>query len=258
MRPRESIKLSIVTAVYNRAATVQCAIESVTKQTYKNVEYIVIDGMSDDETPQIIEKHRSAITTAIREPDSGLYDALNKGIQHATGDVVGFLHADDLFYSPNVLTSVAAAFQDATVDAIYGDLVYVNSQDPDRVVRYWKAGEYQRSRFRSGWMPPHPAVYVRSDVYRRLGGYRTDWGSAADYECMLRLMYKGQIKVKYVPEIFTKMRVGGSSNATLSNRWKANQQDHLAWQANGLRPPMGLRLTKPLRKLAQYWRRPGS
>ncbi len=252
----DSIKLSVVTAVYNREATLGCAIDSVAGQTYHNLEYIVIDGMSNDQTPCIIQKYQHNITTAIREPDSGLYDALNKGIQHATGHVVGFLHADDMFYAPTVLASVARALQDPAVDAVYGDLVYVSAQDPQRIIRYWKAGKYDRARFRTGWMPPHPAVYIKTDVYRRLGGYRTDWGSAADYECMLRLMYKQQINVRYVPEIFTRMRVGGSSNASLTNRLKANHSDRQAWIANGLQPPAALRLTKPLRKLMQYWRRP--
>lgn len=232
------------------------AIESVRCQNYSDLEYITVDGMSDDGTEEVIRKNASAIARSVRESDTGIYDALNKGLNAATGDVVGFLHADDFLASGDVIQQVADRFQSGDFDAIYGDLVYVNADHPETVVRYWKSGEYRKDRFRLGWMPPHPTVYVRREAYEQYGVYRTDIGSQADYECLLRLMYRHSIRVGYIPEVLVKMRLGGESNVSLKNRLRANAGDRAAWTANGLKPPFGLRLTKPLSKLTQYFRKP--
>ncbi|MEM9410870.1 MAG: glycosyltransferase family 2 protein [Planctomycetota bacterium] len=252
----QRLNVSVVTAVYNRRETISQAMDSVASQTHEGIEYIVVDGQSTDGTSDIINQFSGVVDRAICEPDQGIYDALNKGINAATGDVVGFLHADDLFADNHVISRVAEKFSSGNFDAVYGDLVYVDVDDPNRIVRYWKSGEYNRRKFRRGWMPPHPTVYIRKEIYEQLGFYRIDWGSAADYECMIRLLYKHRIRVGYIPNIQVKMRVGGESNASIRNRLNANNSDRNAWQENGLKPPIGLRLTKPLSKIPQYWQRP--
>ncbi|TWU27158.1 PGL/p-HBAD biosynthesis glycosyltransferase [Novipirellula galeiformis] len=248
------MKISVITAVFNRESTLASTIDSVASQLATEHEHILVDGMSTDGTADVIAANKPRIATSIREPDDGIYDALNKGIRAATGDVVGFLHADDLFYSREALRRISDTFSREKVDAVYGDLVYVDAANPDRVIRYWKSGHFDARRFRRGWMPPHPTVYVRKSVYEKFGMYLTDFGSAADYEWIVRLMVHQQIRVGYIPEILVKMRVGGESNATLKNRITANRDDRRAWTANGLKPPWGLRLTKPLSKLPQFLR----
>ncbi|MCH2179371.1 MAG: glycosyltransferase [Mariniblastus sp.] len=250
------MKISVITAVHNSIDTIQSAIDSVRNQNQSPIEHVVIDGMSDDGTGAILEQNKNDLANLIREPDQGIYDALNKGIRAATGDIIGFLHADDLLASPKALSWVADKFQSGNFDAVYADLAYVDAEDPNRIVRYWKAGNYQRSKFRRGWMPPHPTVYVKKTIYERLGMYRINIGSGADYECLIRLLVKHEIKVGYIPEILVKMRVGGTSNASFKNRMAANRADRQAWVENDLKPPLGLRFTKPLSKLPQYWRRP--
>lgn len=253
--PSSTLKISVVTAVYNAERTILDAIDSIGLQEFKNVEHIVIDGESTDSTSSIL-KNCNSIDKLVCEKDEGIYDAMNKGIRAATGDVIGFLHADDLLADPQSLQAIADAFVDDSVQAVYGDLTYVVFDDPSRVIRYWKSRDFYRPNFLRGWMPPHPTFYVRREIYERYGLYRTDLGSAADYECMLRLLYRYQIQSKYIPQILVKMRVGGQSNASLKNRFAANREDYRAWKENGFRPPFGLRITKPLSKITQFFRRP--
>ena len=250
------MKISVITAVYNRHATIADAIESVASQSHRDLEHITVDAMSDDGSSEIIGQHSDSISRRIREPDKGIYDALNKGIHAATGEVIGFLHADDLLAQADVIKWISELMTSGGFDAVYGDLTYVGLHDPENVIRYWQSDTYDRSRFRRGWMPPHPTVYVKKEIYEKWGGYRTDFGSAADYECMVRLLYKNQIKVGYIPKILVKMRVGGASNASLRNRLIANRSDRNAWTENGIKPPFGLRLTKPLSKIKTYFARP--
>lgn len=248
--------ISLITAVYNRQKTIQSTIDSVASQSEPDIEYVVVDGMSSDGTDLVVARNNSKISRSIREHDSGIYDALNKGIQASTGDIVGFLHADDLLASPNAVSIIKNKFTSGDFDAVYADLVYVNSIDTNKIVRYWKSGEYDVRKFRRGWMPPHPTVYVRREIYDQFGMYRTDHGSAADYECIIRIMVKHKIRVGYVPDVTVKMRLGGASNESILNRITANRSDQHAWTVNGLKPPIFLRLSKPLRKLPQYWWKP--
>ena len=251
------VKISVVTAVYNRRETVAEAIRSVASQSC-DLEYVVIDGMSSDGTDEVIQQHVSSIHTSVREQDGGIYDALNKGVATSTGDVVGFLHADDLLADDQAIERVQEKFESGDFDAVYGDLLYVDFGDTNKIVRYWKSGEFNRNKFRFGWMPPHPTVYLRKEIYEAFGNYRTDFGSGADYECMIRLLYGQKLRVGYVPHVQVKMRVGGASNASVKNRLDANQSDRQAWLENGFKAPIGLRFTKPLSKLSQYWQRPES
>jgi glycosyltransferase len=190
----------------------------------------------------------------ISEPDRGVYDALNKGIRHATGEVVGFLHSDDIFEDSEVLAKMAQAFADPAVDAVYGDLVYVRHDDIRRVVRYWRSGRYDRAALSRGWMPPHPTFYVRRTVYLQLGGFDTRYRIAADYDSILRLLSVGKIRVAYIPEVLVRMRVGGMSNRSLRAIIRKSTEDLRALQRNGVGGYWSL-LQKNLSKLSQFWQR---
>jgi len=249
------MKVSIITAVYNRVDTVSNAIESVLGQTYTDIEYIIIDGMSNDGTDRVVSQYSHRISHVVREKDRGIYDALNKGLRLASGELIGFLHADDFFSDCNVVSRIAQEFQrDSQLMGVYGDLDYVDSKNPSRLVRRWISGAYDVRKFRYGWMPPHPTVYLRKACYDAHGVFREDLGSAADYELMLRMLFFAKIPMVYIPETLVCMRTGGASNASILNRLKANRQDARAWNVNGARPPIGLRFLKPLRKLSQYFR----
>ena len=245
-----AVRISIITATYNSAATVGDCLSSVAEQAVP-VEHLIVDGASSDGTLDVVRRSSEAVEV-ISEPDGGIYDAMNKGIARAGGDVVGILNSDDFYASPKVLSAVVSVFEDPAVDACYGDLLYVDFIDTSRVVRYWKAGRFNRRKFLWGWMPPHPAFFVRRSVYEKYGSFNLDLGSAADYEIMLRFLLKHALKTAYIPEVLVKMRTGGVSNASIRNRLAANWNDRLAWKVNGLRPYPWTLLAKPLRKLGQW------
>lgn len=249
------MKISVITAVYNRASTIGGAIASVLAQHNVDVELVVVDGNSTDDTPQVIAEYGDQVAKSIREPDTGIYNALNKGLRAATGDVVGFLHADDWLAGENVLSDVARLCAESDVDGVYADLEYVDADDQERVHRRWVSGVYDVRKFRRGWMPPHPTVYFRRECYERFGLFNEDLRTAADYELLVRMMVRHGANMAYLPRVTVKMRVGGVSNASLTNRLNANRDDRQAWLINGLKPPLGLRFTKPLRKLPQFLRR---
>jgi glycosyltransferase involved in cell wall biosynthesis len=246
-----SLHISVITAVFNRAATLGESLRSVHSQRWPDVEHIVIDGGSTDGSLAILDQHKSRISRIVSEPDGGLYDALNKGIRHASGDVIGFMHADDEFATPQALAHVAAAFEDPDVGAVYGDLVYVKKNDVSRVVRYWRAGQYQRTQLTQGWMPPHPTFYVRREVYSRFGGFDTRYRIAADYENMLRILWRGRIKAAYIPEVLVRMRVGGISNMSIFNMLHKSREDYAAMRENGIGGLQAL-LLKNVTKLPQF------
>jgi glycosyltransferase involved in cell wall biosynthesis len=247
------LKISIITAVFNRHETVQEALESVARQTHGDVEHVVVDGASNDGTLEVLERLRNQIEVLVSEKDAGIYDALNKGIGLASGEVVGFLHADDLFADDRVISRIAAAFTDTSVDAVYGDLVYVSKNDTNRVIRYWRAGTFSRRRLSWGWMPPHPTFYVRRSVYQRLGAFDTRHRIAADYDCMLRFLGRGGIVPKYIPEVLVKMRVGGASNRSIANILRKSREDYRALRNNSI-GGLGALAWKNLSKLQQFLR----
>ncbi|CCH02847.1 glycosyl transferase family 2 [Fibrella aestuarina BUZ 2] len=248
------MNVSIITVVYNGADTIAEAIDSVLAQTYPAIEYIVVDGGSTDGTQAIVAGYGDRISRFVSEPDEGLYDAMNKGVRMATGDVIGILNADDLYRHPDVISRVVETFAQSGADAVYADLVYADRTNPDRVTRYWQAGDYTPGAFLRGWMPPHPTFFVRATVYRQYGYFSTELRSAADYELMLRLIHKHQIRVAYLKEVTVVMRMGGVSNSSLQNRIRANREDRLAWQLNQLKPSWFTLWLKPLRKIGQFYR----
>ncbi len=246
--------ISVVTAVYNSRDTVGQALDSVFSQSHPNIESVVIDGASTDGTQAVIERYRNRIGTFISERDQGIYDALNKGIHHASGDVVGFLHADDLFAHENVLARIADAFSDPKVDAVYGDLVYVRHEDVNQIVRYWRAGSFDMDALRRGWMPPHPTFYVRRSIYERLGAFDTRYRIAADYDSVLRFLAHGGIHAAYIPEVLIRMRVGGISNRSLRSILRKSREDLEVTRRNKI-GGIGTVLQKNFSKVSQFWRR---
>lgn len=244
--------ISIITVSYNAEKTIADCIESVSNQSVA-AEHILVDGASTDNTMKIADEHRSTLSTAVSEPDQGVYDAMNKGIRLASGDVIGLLNADDYYPSQRVLATVAHAFSDPKVDACYGNLLYVDKTDKCKFIRYWHSGPYSPKRFYWGWMPPHPTFFARCSVYEKYGLFNLELGSAADYEIMLRFLLKYHINAAYINKTLVHMRTGGLSNASLSNRIKANRMDRKAWKVNGLRPQPWTLWAKPIRKICQWF-----
>lgn len=250
------MKVSIITVVYNGAEFIRDCIESVLNQTYPDVEYIVVDGKSTDGTVELVQQYGNRLHQFISEPDKGIYDAMNKGLRLATGEVVGLLNADDFYRHNRVIENMVATLVRTGSDAVYGDIVYVDRANSERVKRYWHSGEYVKNSFLWGWMPGHPAFFAKRTLYAQYGVFRTDMKSAADYELMLRFIHKHQIKLAYMKEVTIVMRMGGISNSSVKNRLRANREDRLAWQNNGLKPYFFTFWLKPLRKLTQYINQP--
>jgi len=245
------MNISIVTVVLNGESTIGECLDSVRSQTLP-VEHIVVDGASMDGTLEILGEYGDHLSRVISEQDKGIYDAMNKGIRCAGGEVIGILNADDLYRDERVIKRAEKIFQDPAVDACYGDLEYVDTEDTTRVVRHWKAGSCSVAKIYRGWMPPHPTFFVRRKLYEKYGVYNTALGTAADYELMLRFLLKHGVRAAYIPEVLVKMRTGGASNASLLARLRANRMDRRAWGVNGLRPRPWTIPMKPLRKLGQY------
>lgn len=247
------MKVSVVTPVLNDRR-VGRALDSVLRQEHDRLlELVVIDGGSTDGTLDVLERYRDKIVL-MSEPDHGIYDAMNKGIERATGDIVGILNADDQYNGRFVLRDVAAAFDDPTVGACYGNLVYVNSKG--QVVRYWKAGRSRRLKWHLGWMPPHPTFFVRKCVYQRHGLFNLGFPIAADYELMLRLIVKHKIPPAYLDRVLVKMAPGGNANRSALQVIKANLEVSRAWRVNRLRGGFLVPFLKPGQKVFQFLSRP--
>lgn len=249
------MKVSIITITYNSESTLVETIDSVLNQTYKDIEYIIIDGASTDDTGSIVHSYKDKITKFVSEKDNGLYDALNKGIAMATGDVIGILHSDDFYINHHTIENVVNTFKTHHAEAVYADLFYVDKDDTSKVHRKWKSGLYKHGMFMHGWMPPHPTFFVKRSVYKKYGSFNLDLVSAADYELMLRFIHKHKIKLAYLPEFIIKMRVGGKSNVSIKNRIRANNEDKKAWKMNGLKPHFYTLYAKPLRKIIQLFKK---
>lgn len=251
------MKISIVTAVFNRAGTIADALRSVESQKHLNVEHIIQDGGSTDGTLDLIGHFGASSAQLVSEPDTGIYDAINRGIRRASGDIVGLMHSDDFFANDEVLERIAGAFNDPVVDGVYGDLDYVSASDTGKIVRRWRSGPYRPELLKRGWMAPHPTLYLRREVFDRWGLYDTSMSIAADYEAMLRYLVKGKIRLAYIPEVLVKMRVGGESNRSLSRILQKSREDYTALRRHGV-GGINTLLAKNFSKLEQFFPRKGT
>ncbi|MFH1114217.1 MAG: glycosyltransferase family 2 protein [Pseudomonadota bacterium] len=247
----DRIKISIITVAKNSAGTISDPILSVLSQDYPS-EHILVDGCSSDDTLEIMRRHATEATKILSEPDKNHFDAMNKGLAMATGDVVAILNSDDYYAHAGVLSRIAREFETTGAESCYADLVYVDAANTSRVIRYWRSGTYHRQRFYSGWMPPHPTFFAKRQLYEKYGGFNLDLGLSADYELMLRFLFKHGVSSRYIPEVLTVMRSGGQGNASLGNRLRAHRLDRLAWDINGLKPKPWTLIAKPLSKVYQY------
>ena len=249
-----NITISIVTATWNCASTLTDCLASVARQNYANREHVIVDGASTDGTIDVIIRNIDQIATFKSESDKGIYDALNKGIELSTGDVVGFLHADDLYASDNVLSKIAEAFEDPTVCAVYGDLEYVRKQDTSKVIRRWQSKPFSLRDLGWGWMPAHPTLYVRREWYSNIGGFDTSYRIAADYLSILKFFTQPEFKTLYIPDVMIKMRLGGASNKSIKAIIKKYKEDWRALRSCHFSVPGALRAIawKNLSKLSQF------
>lgn len=246
------MRITIITVTHNSEQFLADCIQSVRSQNYHDIEYIIIDGKSTDSTVSIIQDNEDVISYWISETDRGMYDAINKGIKASTGDVIGILNSDDILAAPDVIRNMVDCFQRTNVDSIYGDLEYVEPYDTSKITRVWKGVKYQKRLFNIGWMPAHPTFYIRKEVISKYGLYENHYYSAADYEFMVRYLYRHNVSAFYLEQMVVKMRTGGASNGNLKRRLRANRRDYLAMKKNGLPFPFIVSILKPLIKIHQY------
>lgn len=247
------MKISIITITYNSAKTIQRALESVQSQTYRDIEHVIVDGASKDGTRELIEAYAKKHTNVrwISEPDKGIYNALNKGIHLATGDVIGFVHSDDILYAPDSIAHIAEAFAQQDIQVVYGDLQYVRE---GKVTRRWRSNDFNPASLKYGWMCPHPTMYVRREVYQQVGDYDEWFSISADYDMILRI-FKSGFKSKYLPEVLVSMEVGGASNKNTRARLSKTQEDFIALRKNHVGAGIFTVACKQLRKVKQFLRK---
>ncbi len=245
------MKISIITSVYNNKETIKDAIESVLSQTFKNIELIIVDGNSTDGTIDIIKHYEDKIDKFISEPDKGIYDGLNKGLGLATGDVIGFLHSDDIYSDNTILKIVADTIEETGVDGIYGDLVYTSKNDTSKNFRYWKSQDFDLKLLKKGWMPAHPTLFLKKEIYEKYGNFDLDFKIAADYDFILRI-FKDGINTKYIQKVLYKMRIGGESNRSIKNIIQKSKEDLKAIKKNYIGGINTLAI-KNLSKIKQFW-----
>ena len=248
------MKFSVITAVYNNENTIKDAIESVLSQTHNDIEYIVIDGGSNDSTCNIIEQYKEQIDVYISEKDNGIYDALNKGIANATGEVICFLHSDDIYSNNDILKKANAIFEKEDTDSIYGDLIYVKKDNINNTVRYWKSGLFTPKKLKYGWMPPHPTFFVKRKIYEKHGNFDTSFRISADYDTVLRFLSVHKIKTTYLSEVLIKMRLGGASNKSLKNLKNKTLEDIKALKKNNT-GGLSTIIYKNISKIPQFLKR---
>lgn len=227
-----TIKVSIITVCLNSSDTILSTLQSISEQTYTNIEHIVVDGGSSDLTLNIVSEWSSHKIKLVSRPNLGIYQSMNVGLAISTGDIVGFLNSDDFFIDKSVILDVVKIFREKQPDAVFGDIVYVDSKNFEFIIRNWSSGPYYFEAFKKGWQPPHPAFYVRRDIYIKYGGYDHSFGSAADFELMLRLFEKHNISSVYLSKVLVKMRLGGVSNKSYKNILVANIHNLNAFKKN--------------------------
>lgn len=248
------MKISIITAVFNGGKYLEDCIGSISSQTYQDIEYIVVNGNSTDSTSAIIAKYRGKVTTLISEPDLGLYDAINKGLKVATGEVVGLLNSDDTLADENVVARIAEVFiNNPEIDGTYGDLDYIDSET-GKILRRWRSKQIGWTDLKRGWMPAHPTLYLRRSILQKYGDYSLNFGTAGDYEFILRYLFTYKVVCRYLPFLMVKMRQGGLSNQSIGSRISALQNDYKALIVNKIPFSLYVLLRKKLLKLGQYFR----
>lgn len=247
------MKISIITATYNSAKTIESAIQSVNNQSYPNIEHLIIDGASKDNTLELVRSYQQTRPNIVihSEPDKGIYDALNKGVSMATGDIIGFLHSDDFFHDRETISKIVTTLQQSKADGIFGDLQYVNAKETTKVIRYWKSKPFQSKLLQRGWMPAHPTLYLKKEVYQKHGNFDLNFKIAADYDFMLRILKDNNLKFEYLPQIITNMRVGGASNA-MGNIKQKMKEDLTALRKNEIKLPYITLLRKNISKITQF------
>ena len=245
------MKVSVITVCYNSAATIQKAIDSVAAQDWPDIEYIVIDGASIDATVSIVRRNMSRITHFVSEPDTGVYEAMNKGLKLATGGIVAFLNADDLYSSPNIIKSVVQHMHEHGLDALYGDVEFFHPANPDKVVRTYNSGRFKPSRIGWGWMPAHPALFIRRDIYERFGYFREDFRIAGDFEFIARIFKDGALKSEHVNQVFVRMQTGGLSTSGLQATLRLNKEILRACSLNSIPTNWFMLLSKYFFKLLE-------
>lgn len=250
------MKISIITVSLNNVTTIEDTFKSVLGQSYTDVEYIIIDGGSTDGTLDVVNRYADRIKHVVSEPDQGIYDAMNKGLDLAVGEVVGILNADDIYTNKDVLANVSSAFNGTDADIVFGDLVYVNRDDVNHITRYYSSKTFQPWKLKFGWMPPHPATFIRKPVYDKIGRYSLDYEIAADYEMFVRLLLVGEFSFLRIPQVLVKMRMGGTSTRGVKSSWLLNGEIVRACRSNGIYTNLFLVLSKFPFKLLELWCRP--
>ncbi|MEO1212266.1 MAG: glycosyltransferase family 2 protein [Bacteroidota bacterium] len=250
------MKISIITVCYNAQDYLRDCLDSVAKQDHPDIEHIIIDGASSDNTLTILEEHKDSLAHLVSEKDEGLYDAMNKGIALASGELVGILNADDLYPRPNILSRVAMAFEDPRIKMSFGDLVYVNDEDLDKVVRYYQANNYTENWWAKGMMPPHPTFFLRKEVYEKHGNFDTSFEICADFDLMVRLFHKEKLPYTYIPETLVKMRTGGSSTQGIKSTLTINKEMLRSCKMHGINTHYGKIYSKYFTKVFQLLKKP--
>lgn len=245
------LKVSIITAVYNREEFIANAIASIKEQDYSSIEHIVVDGNSTDNTVRVVRNYMLPNTVLISESDEGIYDAINKGIHLSSGEIIGLLHSDDFFMHKSIISEIAEIFEDPTIDAVYGDLEYVSKKNPANVIRHWHAGCFSKIKLRWGWMPPHPTLFLRRRVFESLGVYDVTFRISSDYDAVLRYFGKGNVKSRYISKVIVRMRVGGESNKSLASIFRKSQEDFRCLRHNKV-GGIGALFWKNFSKLRQF------
>lgn len=246
------MKISVITVCFNSATTIGQTLRSVREQTHRDIEHIVVDGGSKDNTLEVVATEGLHVAKLDSQPDSGIYDAMNKGLALATGEVVGFLNSDDVFAHAGVISKIALTMADSAVDACYGDLVYVAQNDLNRIVRYWKSGEYKRGLFDRGWVPAHPTFYARRELYEKYGGFDLDLRLAADFDILLRFFEVYRIRTSYISDVLVRMRLGGATNVSVGNVLRQNMEIARAFRKYGLNVGLKPFAFKLMSRLSQF------
>lgn len=249
------MKISIITVAFNAAETIEGALLSLAQQTFQDMEHVVIDGGSSDGTQAVVSSHGDRISRFLSEPDHGIYDAMNKGLALATGDVIGFLNADDAYANKNVLSRVAETMERYQLDALFGDVVFCHRENPDQIVRRYSSSHFRPDRIAWGWMPAHPALFVKREVFQKVGPFRTDYRIAGDFEFVARAFGNQSLRYRYLPEVLVKMRIGGVSTGGWRNTLLLNREVLKACRENGIYTNPLMILSKYPLKLLEFLRR---